>query len=100
MGIEVPARFKGKEALYEKLIKMFVRDLPQEWSAYDAAIADMENTKAFVHKMKGTAGNLDSKEIYETAVEFEKSLRDNAPQEELYNKFTAACDALKKSIPT
>lgn len=99
MGIEVPARFKGKEALYEKLVKMFVKDLPDNWSAYADAIADMENTKAFVHKIKGVAGNLDSKEIYESAVEFEKTLRADAPQEELYNKFIAACEALKKSVP-
>jgi len=96
--MEVPARFKGKEVLYDKLIKMFVRDLPVEWSAYSAAVADMENTKAFVHKIKGTAGNLDSKEIYEAAVEFEGSLRAGAPQEELYNKLIAACDAVKKSV--
>ncbi|MCL2689567.1 MAG: Hpt domain-containing protein [Chitinispirillia bacterium] len=98
MGIEIPARFKGKEALYEKLINMFIKDLPQEWSSYGDFIADMENAKAFVHKTKGTSGNLDSKEIYEAAVEFEKSLRDGAPQEELYNNFVAACDAVKKSI--
>ena len=97
MDIEIPARFKGKEALYEKLVKMFIKDLPGEWSAYGAAIADMENTKAFVHKIKGVAGNLDSKDIYEAAVEFELSLRADAPQEELYNKFIAACDTLKKS---
>jgi HPt (histidine-containing phosphotransfer) domain-containing protein len=96
--MEVPARFKGKEALYEKLIKMFIKDLPDEWSAYGTAIADMESTKAFVHKIKGVAGNLDSREIYEAALEFESSLRADAPQEELYNKFIAACDALKKSI--
>ena len=98
MGIEVPARFKGKEVLYEKLIKMFVKDLPAEWSSYSGAIADMENTKAFIHKIKGTAGNLDSKEIYEAAFEFEKTLRDGAPQEEMYNRLIAACDAVKKSV--
>jgi len=96
--MEVPARFKGKEVLYEKLIKMFIKDLPAEWSPYSAAIADMENTKAFIHKTKGTAGNLDSKEVYTAAMEFESSLRADAPSEELYNKFVAACNALKQSV--
>jgi len=95
---EVPQRFKGKEALYEKLLKMFVKDLPDEWSGYEAVIADMENTKTFVHKIKGVAGNLDSKEIFEAAAQFESSLRNNTPDKELYNKFTASCDALKKSM--
>ncbi|MDR0307660.1 MAG: Hpt domain-containing protein [Chitinispirillales bacterium] len=98
MGIEVPARFGGKKELFEKLVKMFVRDLPPEWTDYTAAIADMENTKALVHKIKGTSGNLDLKGVYEAAVAFEGSLRNNAPDKELYIKFTEACDAVRKTM--
>jgi len=99
MGLNTPERFKGKEAFYEKMVRMFVKDLPEQWAGFDAAAADMENTKKFVHKIKGVAGNLDARAIYNSAVEFEASLRANEPDAELYRKFIEACSDLKNSLP-
>ncbi|MDR0330942.1 MAG: Hpt domain-containing protein [Chitinispirillales bacterium] len=99
MAIETPARFKGKEAFYEKMLRKFVDMLPAQWANFDDAVADMENTKVSVHTIKGTAGNLDATEVYQCALQFETSLRNNAPDKYLYQMLIDACDALKKSLP-
>ena len=99
MGLNTPERFKGKEAFYEKMVRMFVKDLPAQWSDFDTAAADIEATKKFVHTIKGVAGNLDAKAIYQSAVDFEASLRANQPDAELYRKFIDACDELKNALP-
>jgi len=99
MGLNTPERFKGKEAFYEKMVRLFVKDLPEQWADFDTAVADIENTKKFVHTTKGVAGNLDARAIYQCAVDFEASLRANQPDAELYRKFIEACNDLKNSLP-
>jgi HPt (histidine-containing phosphotransfer) domain-containing protein len=99
LAIVTPAKFKGKEAFYEKMLRMFVKDpLPEQWQSFDSAVADAENTKKLVHTIKGTAGNLDIDDVYQAALRFEASLRNGAPSEELYVALIEACDALKKSL--
>jgi len=100
MGLITPERFKGKEAFYEKMVRMFVKDLPAQWADFDTAVADMEGTKKSVHTIKGVAGNLDIQSVYQSAVDFEASLRANEPKADLYQKFIEACDDLKNSLPT
>jgi len=98
--IVTPAKFKGKEAFYEKMLRIFVKDpLPQEWPSFDQAVADAENTKKIVHTIKGTAGNLDITDVYQSALQFETSLRNGTPDKALYQALIDACDALKNSLP-
>ena len=100
MAIVTPAKFKGKEAFYEKMLRIFIKDpLPQQWLSFDQAIADVETTKKLVHTIKGTAGNLDIADVYQSALQFEASLRNGAPDKGLYQALIDACDALKSSIP-
>jgi HPt (histidine-containing phosphotransfer) domain-containing protein len=100
LAIVTPAKFKGKEAFYEKMLRIFVKDpLPQQWLSFDQAAADVENTKKLVHTIKGTAGNLDIADVYQAALRFETSLREGAPDKELYQALIDACDAVKKSLP-
>jgi len=99
LAIVTPAKFKGKEAFYEKMLRIFVKDpLPGEWLSFDEAVADVENTKKLVHTIKGTAGNLDITDVYQSALKFETSLRNGTPDKELYQALVDACDALKKSL--
>jgi HPt (histidine-containing phosphotransfer) domain-containing protein len=99
VAIVTPAKFKGKEAFYEKMVRMFVKDpLPQQWLSFDEAVADVENTKKLVHTIKGTAGNLDIADVYQSALQFETSLRNGTPDKELYQALVDTCDALKKSL--
>jgi len=82
------------------MLRIFVKDpLPQQWLSFDEAVADAENTKKLVHTIKGTAGNLDITDIYQSALRFEASLRDGAPDKDLYQALIDACDALKNSLP-
>jgi HPt (histidine-containing phosphotransfer) domain-containing protein len=81
------------------MLKLLVKDFPETWKDFDAVIADVENTKSFVHKIKGASGNLDMTPIFESARDFEASLRNNAPDSGLYQKFIDACEDLKKSLP-
>lgn len=100
MAIITPAKFKGKEAFYEKMLRIFVKDpLPQSWPSFEEAAADAENTKKLVHTIKGTAGNLDIADVYQAALKFEASLRNGAPDKELYQALIDACEALKKTLP-
>jgi HPt (histidine-containing phosphotransfer) domain-containing protein len=99
MGLNTPERFKGKEAFYEKMVRMFVKDLPAQWADFDTAAADLEGTKKFVHTIKGVAGNLEATAIYQSAVDFEASLRANEPNAALYQKFIEACNDLKNALP-
>jgi len=99
LAIVTPTKFKGKEAFYEKMLRMFVKDpLPEQWLSFDQAVADIENTKKLVHTIKGTAGNLDIADVYQSALRFETSLRNGAPDKELYQALIDVCDALKKSL--
>jgi HPt (histidine-containing phosphotransfer) domain-containing protein len=99
LAIVTPAKFKGKEAFYEKMVRMFVKDpLPAQWLSFDQATADVEATKKLVHTIKGTAGNLDIAGVYQAALQFEASLRNGAPDEGLYRALIEVCDALKKSV--
>lgn len=99
MAIVTPEKFKGKEAFYEKMLRMFVKDpLPAQWPNFDDAIADAENTKKLVHAIKGTAGNLDITDVYQAAFRFEATLRNGAPESKLYQALIDTCDALKKSL--
>jgi HPt (histidine-containing phosphotransfer) domain-containing protein len=100
LAIVTPDKFKGKEAFYEKMLRMFVKDpLPAQWPSFDDAAADAENTKKLVHAIKGTAGNLDIADVYQAALRFETSLRGGAPDSELYRALIDTCDALKNSLP-
>jgi HPt (histidine-containing phosphotransfer) domain-containing protein len=99
LGIVTPERFKGKEAFYEKMVRLFVKDLPETWAAFDDAVGDMEGTKVFVHKIKGTAGNLDLTEVYQSALQFEGSLRGNEPDKSMYQTLIDACNAVRQSLP-
>jgi len=99
LAIVTPAKFKGKEVFYEKMLRMFVKDpLPQEWLSFEQAVADVENTKKLVHTIKGTAGNLDIADVYQAALQFETSLRNGTPDKGLYQTLIDVCDALKKSL--
>jgi HPt (histidine-containing phosphotransfer) domain-containing protein len=99
LNIETPAKFKGKEAFYEKMYRMFIRDLPESWSDFDAAMEDMDNAGLLVHKVKGTAGNLDITEVYQCALQLEASMRNGEPDMDLYQMFVDACTVLKNSVP-
>jgi len=99
VGIKTPAQFKGKEAFYEKMLKMFVKDnLPETWASFDEAIKDVDNTKALVHKIKGIAGNLFIEEIHQCALQFEISLRNNEPDRDFYKMFVESCNAVRNSL--
>jgi HPt (histidine-containing phosphotransfer) domain-containing protein len=100
LGIKTPAKFKGKEAFYEKMLGLFVKDLPDTWATFDEVVTDIENMKALVHKIKGTAGNLDIMEVYQCALQLETALRNNEPDRDLYQMFIDACSYLKQSIAT
>ncbi|MDR2579184.1 MAG: Hpt domain-containing protein [Chitinispirillales bacterium] len=100
MDIEIPVKFKGKEAFYEKMIRLFVKDLPDTWPSFDAMMGNTEEMKTFVHKTKGTAGNLDITEIYQCAAQFETSLRNDEPDADLYQMFVDTCTVLKRSVQT
>lgn len=100
MAIVTPAKFKGKEAFYEKMLRLFVKDpLPAKWPDFDQAVADAETTRKLVHTIKGTAGNLDITDVYRAALQFETSLREGAPKSDLYQALINACEALKQSLP-
>jgi len=99
MGIVTPERFKGKEAFYEKMLRLFVKDLPEAWASFDDAVKDVEGTKTSVHKIKGVAGNLDLAEVYQCALQFESSLRGGEPDKYLYQMLIDACGDLRKSLP-
>jgi HPt (histidine-containing phosphotransfer) domain-containing protein len=99
LEIKTPDRFKGKDAFYQKMLRLLVKDFPETWKAFDDFIADLEGAKSYVHRLKGAAGNLDMTPIYETAVQLEASLRNNAPDSGLYQKLIETCDDLKKSLP-
>jgi HPt (histidine-containing phosphotransfer) domain-containing protein len=99
MEIKTPDKFKGKDAFYLKMLRMLVRDFPDEWKSFDAVVADMENSKTYIHKIKGAAGNLDMKPVYESAVAFEASMRNNTPDSGLYKAFIDACEDLRNSLP-
>ena len=99
MSIETPAKFKGKEAFYEKMLRLFVKDLPESWPDFEAAVEDIENVKVQVHTLKGIAGNLDVTEVYQCALQFETSMRNGEPDRFLYHMFVDACNDLKKALP-
>lgn len=99
MAIVTPDKFKGKEAFYEKMLRLFVKSLPESWPDFNAAVEDMENMKVQVHTIKGTAGNLDVMEVYQCALQFETSLRNGEPDRFLYNMFVDACNDMVKSVP-
>jgi HPt (histidine-containing phosphotransfer) domain-containing protein len=93
-------QFKGNEAFYEKMLRKFVNELPAAWTPFGDAVADMESLMAFVHKIKGIAGNLSVNEAYQSAQELEIALRDDKPDVELYRAFTEACDAFREAMRT
>jgi len=99
VSIVTPEKFKGKEAFYEKMLRMFVASLPENWPSFDAAVEDIENIKVQVHTIKGTAGNLDVMEVHQCALQFETSVRNGQPDKFLYAMFVDACADLKKSLP-
>jgi HPt (histidine-containing phosphotransfer) domain-containing protein len=99
VAIVTPDKFKGKEAFYERMLRMFVKDLPNNWPDFDSAVEDIENMKVQVHTIKGTAGNLDVMEVHQCALQFETSMRNGEPDKFLYRMFVDACNDLKKSVP-
>ncbi|MCL2219026.1 MAG: Hpt domain-containing protein [Chitinispirillia bacterium] len=99
MAIVTPEKFKGKEAFYEKMLRLFASSLPESWPSFDAAAADLENIKVQVHTIKGTAGNLDVTEVHQCALQFEASVRNGQPDKFLYAMFVDACNDLKTSLP-
>ena len=81
------------------MLRLFAKDLPDTWASFDDAIKDIETTKTFVHKIKGTAGNLDLLEVHQCALQFETSMRNGAPDKSLYETFVNTCNNLRTLIP-
>lgn len=97
MSLTLPEKFKNMKAFYDRMIGLLLKDFPQVFEPFDDAVSDahIETTKTLTHKIKGAAGNLDLAGVYESAAAFEASLRAGAPDRAHYDKFVAACEALR-----
>jgi len=93
-GLDVKAGLgivSGKEKLYRKLLTKFERDysnytetIKQAWENKSPELAERE-----AHTIKGVAGNIGAKSIYESAGKLEAAIRngDNADKDQLLSKF-------------
>lgn len=69
-GIDVQEgldRMMGNEALYERLLGRFLDDVSCDRIAEAIVAEDAEAAAGAVHALKGVAGNLSIKSVYETA---------------------------------
>lgn len=64
LGIE---RCLGKEALYEKLLRMFLRDDTLERARAARESGDREALFLCAHELKGTSGNVSIQGLYEAS---------------------------------
>ncbi len=101
-GVDVEAglrRVQGNQKLYHKLLIDFYQDyqdLPQKLSEMSQK-SDLESLLLTSHTVKGIAGNIGADKLYETAAEYEKSLR--TENNELSRKnFTFFIDEVNKLL--
>jgi HPt (histidine-containing phosphotransfer) domain-containing protein len=71
-------RLMGNEEMYESFLKMFAKD--ESFAGLEKAMADKDYDQAFLqaHTLKGVAGNLSMKRLYDYMVPFVDMLRNGA----------------------
>lgn len=104
-GIDVASglrRLGGNAALYRTMLGEFYRDHWEIYTKIEASLNDeapWENAKRLVHSIKGVAGNLSAKALFESARTLEKSIieekRDHWP--ELLEHFETALNQILQS---
>ena len=70
----VMARLDGDEALFNEVIQLFLEDCPAQLTVIKAAIdsGDADGLRMAAHTLKGAAGNMSAKKLFEAAQTLER----------------------------
>ena len=68
------ARLEGDQALFNEVIQLFLEDCPAQLTVIKAAIdsGDAEGLRTAAHTLKGAAGNMSAKKLFEAAMTLER----------------------------
>lgn len=104
-GIDIDAglqRIGGNRKLFIKLLKEFQRDYKNTAGKIKDALKNKDTTTALhlVHNVKGVAGNISAKEVFEAAVHLEKNIRkkDEGKIDRFLDAFNAELVTVNRSI--
>jgi len=104
-GVDVKtgvARFAGKQDLFVRMLKSFVGSLPEAFASFAALnLSDAEchaKAQAEAHTMKGTAGNMSVTGLYQAAMAYEHTIKENTTTEADYLAYQAAILEARSTI--
>ncbi|MDR1002862.1 MAG: Hpt domain-containing protein [Oscillospiraceae bacterium] len=95
-------RVRGNNNLYKKLLGMFLGG--KEFEKFQAAVAagDMDSATSEIHTLKGVAGNLALKKLFEESVvvlaELRSGVVNNASISQIAVTYEKTCNAVKAYI--
>lgn len=86
------ARVGGNEAIYKKLLGMFVQS--SEFAKMDEALENKDYPAAaeFAHAIKGITGNLSLPELFDLSTSLMNQMRNGAPDPETLQNYYAALE--------
>lgn len=103
LGIDVKeatARFAGKYDMFCKSLRKFALDIDQNgmMDVGEAAEAEPEELRKYIHGMKGVTANLSMKEDNRMICEMEQTIRDGIPNMDLYRQLYKHLSQVAKDI--
>jgi HPt (histidine-containing phosphotransfer) domain-containing protein len=92
----------GNATLYQKILKIFLRENQETSSELQKAIESLDYATAvqIVHKIKGSCGTIGAPSLYQNAIKFQKALQDKDKEsiELLHSEFKDLLKDLLKTI--
>jgi HPt (histidine-containing phosphotransfer) domain-containing protein len=93
-------RVRGNKKLYRRMLAMY--EASGEFAAFEKAIAEGDMAKAceVIHGIKGMAGNLSVKRVFELSTELNEQLKQGAYDEATLSAYREACLATQECMPS